>query len=357
MPLVAPLPAGPLDVVGDVHGEADALAALLKRLGYGPDGAHPEGRSLVFVGDLIDRGPDSPRVLAWVRDAIERGYAQCVLGNHELNVLRDERRHGNGWWFGVDEAIDARSGPFPSVRLTDEEERLDWADFLRTLPLALVRDDLRVVHACWSDDAVAALPPEGDAAQLYADSVSGMVRERASLAQEARRRRRELGERLAERRAGPPAFEPAIAAWDELRQRANPLALLTSGREQVRPDRTSFWSSGKWRFVERVKWWESYDGPPVVFGHYWRRARAEDGPPSHKGGMDLFRGVAPDAWLGPHRRAYCVDFSAGFRFRERSRGVDASFAGTLAALRVPEWQVVFDDGRPSFSLGPPGTAP
>lgn len=60
---IAPLRAGPLDVIGDVHGEFDALRALLGHLGYDDGGAHPDGRRVVFVGDLCDRGPDSPAVL------------------------------------------------------------------------------------------------------------------------------------------------------------------------------------------------------------------------------------------------------------------------------------------------------
>ncbi|TFG86728.1 MAG: hypothetical protein E4H19_04725, partial [Chromatiales bacterium] len=56
----APLQSGALDIVGDVHGELDALHDLLARLGYDKDGSHPDHRHLVFVGDLGDRGPDSP---------------------------------------------------------------------------------------------------------------------------------------------------------------------------------------------------------------------------------------------------------------------------------------------------------
>ena len=51
--MFAPLPDGPLDVVGDVHGELDALLALLAHLGYDADGGHPEGRHLV-AGDLAE---------------------------------------------------------------------------------------------------------------------------------------------------------------------------------------------------------------------------------------------------------------------------------------------------------------
>ena len=65
--LVEKLSDGPLDIVGDVHGELTALISLLNVLGYSADGVHPDGRKLVFVGDLTDRGPDSPGVINSVR--------------------------------------------------------------------------------------------------------------------------------------------------------------------------------------------------------------------------------------------------------------------------------------------------
>ena len=68
MGLVQQLPEGPLDIVGDIHGEDEALCALLSHLGYDEAGQHPQGRTLVFVGDLCDRGPDSPAVF----DLVER---------------------------------------------------------------------------------------------------------------------------------------------------------------------------------------------------------------------------------------------------------------------------------------------
>lgn len=91
MPLIGSLFDGPIDIVGDIHGECGALLSLLDRLGYDGQGEHPEGRRLVFIGDLVDRGPDSPGVLRLVRQLVQRKRAQCVLGNHELNLLRGER--------------------------------------------------------------------------------------------------------------------------------------------------------------------------------------------------------------------------------------------------------------------------
>ena len=91
---------GPFDIIGDVHGCYDELAALLQRLGYrletraGGDGetvlsaTHPEGRKAVFVGDLVDRGPGVARVLKLVMGMVSDGTALCVAGNHESKLLR-----------------------------------------------------------------------------------------------------------------------------------------------------------------------------------------------------------------------------------------------------------------------------
>lgn len=78
---------GPFDIIGDIHGCRSELETLLARLGY-VDGAHPEGRTAVFVGDLVDRGPDSPGVLRRVMGMVAAGNALCVPGNHENKLGR-----------------------------------------------------------------------------------------------------------------------------------------------------------------------------------------------------------------------------------------------------------------------------
>lgn len=78
---------GPFDIVGDIHGCSSELETLLGKLGY-VDGAHPEGRTAVFVGDLVDRGPDSPGVLRRVMSMVAGGNALCVPGNHENKLGR-----------------------------------------------------------------------------------------------------------------------------------------------------------------------------------------------------------------------------------------------------------------------------
>ncbi len=78
---------GPFDIIGDVHGCRAELEALLDRLGYLGSG-HPDGRTAVFVGDLVDRGPDSPGVLRLVMSMVAAGTALCVPGNHEQKLAR-----------------------------------------------------------------------------------------------------------------------------------------------------------------------------------------------------------------------------------------------------------------------------
>ncbi|GAA1937764.1 polynucleotide kinase-phosphatase [Nocardioides hwasunensis] len=87
---------GPFDIIGDVHGCASELRTLLVELGWTlayDDGlavgaSHPEGRQAVFVGDLVDRGPDTPGVLRLVMGMVEAGTALCVSGNHEAKLVR-----------------------------------------------------------------------------------------------------------------------------------------------------------------------------------------------------------------------------------------------------------------------------
>ncbi|MET7979692.1 polynucleotide kinase-phosphatase [Streptomyces mirabilis] len=78
---------GPFDIIGDIHGCASELETLLGKLGY-VDGAHPQGRTAVFVGDLVDRGPDTPGVLRRVMSMVAAGDALCVPGNHENKLGR-----------------------------------------------------------------------------------------------------------------------------------------------------------------------------------------------------------------------------------------------------------------------------
>ncbi|MER6536827.1 polynucleotide kinase-phosphatase [Streptomyces sp. 900105755] len=100
---------GPFDIVGDVHGCASELESLLAKLGY-QDGVHPEGRTAVFVGDLVDRGPDSPGVLRRVMSMVGSGNALCVPGNHENKYGRYLKGRKVQHTHGLAETIEQMDG-------------------------------------------------------------------------------------------------------------------------------------------------------------------------------------------------------------------------------------------------------
>lgn len=87
----------PYDLIGDVHGCINELDELLELLGYVPDGAggvrHPDGRTLIFLGDLADRGPGSLAVWRLVLALLANGAARFVPGNHDAKLARYLRGH------------------------------------------------------------------------------------------------------------------------------------------------------------------------------------------------------------------------------------------------------------------------
>ncbi|TWV57521.1 polynucleotide kinase-phosphatase [Streptomyces misionensis] len=106
---------GPFDIIGDIHGCSAELESLLAELGY-DDGVHPEGRTAVFVGDLVDRGPDSPGVLRRVMSMVEAGHALCVPGNHENKYGRHLKGRNVQHTHGLAETIAQMEGESEEFR-------------------------------------------------------------------------------------------------------------------------------------------------------------------------------------------------------------------------------------------------
>lgn len=351
MSLIQSLPPGPLDIVGDIHGEYDALLELIRHLGYDPDGHHPDGRTLAFVGDFCDRGPDSPAVLALVQRLVQSGRAVAVLGNHEINLLREDAKDGAGWFF--DARAERDQSKYAPFRRPSPEQRHAIVDFLSNLPLGLERADLRIVHAAWQDEQIAAARqlPRGTVRAEY-DRLERAARQQAAETDLESRMAQEL-ERWEHGLESPhhaPPFLHAHAEHESNKQMLNPLKVLTSGVE--RKGTEPFFSGGKWRFAERVAWWETYSDPtPVVVGHYWRRVRKVDRAALGKGNPDLFEETPPFAWHGRRGNVFCVDFSAGGRWIERKDGTPVGHNFKLAALRWPERELQFDDGHREATHG------
>ena len=140
---------GPFDIVGDVHGCADELLALLEKLGYrvsGPPAAPtveaPDGRTAIFLGDLVDRGPDSPRVLKTVMGMVQRGQALCVPGNHDVKLVKWLRGKKVKIAHGLDSTI-------AQLEVESADFRSEVEGFLDGLVSHLVLDEgsLVVAHA------------------------------------------------------------------------------------------------------------------------------------------------------------------------------------------------------------------
>lgn len=110
---------GPLDIIGDVHGCYDELVDLVQELGYeNKDGLyqHPAGRKLVFVGDLVDRGPNTPGVLRLVMNQVNAGLAYCVPGNHDAKLLKWMNGKNVTIAHGLQESIDQLMQETPAFR-------------------------------------------------------------------------------------------------------------------------------------------------------------------------------------------------------------------------------------------------
>ncbi|WDZ83651.1 polynucleotide kinase-phosphatase [Micromonospora cathayae] len=140
---------GPFDVIGDVHGCRSELESLLGRLGYAlvrddagraVDAAHPEGRRAVFVGDLVDRGPDAPGVLRLVMGMVAAGHAFAVPGNHENKLVRALSGRSVQVTHGLAETLE-------QLAAEPEEFRRQVEVFCRDLVSHLVLDDGRLVVA------------------------------------------------------------------------------------------------------------------------------------------------------------------------------------------------------------------
>ncbi|WP_032407313.1 polynucleotide kinase-phosphatase [Rhodococcoides fascians] len=138
---------GPFDVIGDIHGCLSELESLLTTLGYtlerDADGravgaTPPEGRTAVFVGDYVDRGPDSVGVLRLVMGMVANGAALAVPGNHENKLVKALRGRKVTASHGLAETLEQLDGD------TDEFRR-EVLEFCDGLVAHLVLDGGRLV--------------------------------------------------------------------------------------------------------------------------------------------------------------------------------------------------------------------
>lgn len=265
------------DVIGDIHGHAAKLEALLRKLGYVERRgrwAPPQGRQAIFLGDLIDRGPEQVKVVNIVRSMIDAGHARSVMGNHEFNAIGYATERP-----GVpEEFLRRHSGKNVAqhaefLRQVGEGSGLhrELVEWFKSLPPMLDLSAIRVVHAWWH-------PP-------HIGFVSGRIQ------------------------SGRPMDEDFLhAAHTHASPEWRAMEGLTKGLEVRLPDGHSFVDHcGVERHEVRTKWWHvvarSYrdvaivadeqrhrvpdhslpagyagaavEGAPVFIGHYWMTGTPE----------------------------------------------------------------------------------
>lgn len=148
------------DLIGDVHGCARALGRLLETMGYEHRGdcyRHPQ-RKVIFVGDIVDRGPRIREALHIVKDMVDQGQAEIVLGNHEYNSMGYCTAGPKGSSRPFIREHTARNHRLIRETLEQFEEHPDeWKAFLdwfHEIPLFIEKEHFRVVHACWDHGAI-----------------------------------------------------------------------------------------------------------------------------------------------------------------------------------------------------------
>ena len=265
-----------IDVIGDIHGQYDKLVALLVHLGYSKSAgvwSHCD-RTAVFVGDLIDRGPKQMETVNLVRAMVESRSAACILGNHEFNAiawvspdpehpgkfLRDHHKPGNR---------EQHQAFLDVVEGTPLQK--DITDWFKTLPLWLNLPGLRVVHACWHQEAMDLLAPllgpnhTLTAATILSGSRKGNpVCEAIDVVCKGPEIKLPAGVSF-EDKGGRRREEVRVRWWQEDLSTYRKAAIGPPGDMEMIPD------------VPLPAEWKGhpYSGPPVVFGHYWFTGRPQ----------------------------------------------------------------------------------
>jgi hypothetical protein len=258
------------DIIGDIHGHADALCRLLEKLGYRKSNGvyrHPS-RTVIYLGDFIDRGPQQMDVINIARSMCEAGAALAVMGNHEFNALAWATPRGDGTYLRPHTADNRRQHEAFLDQVgegsTAYHDALDW---FRSLPLWLDLPGLRLVHACWHAPSQRILEEKGavDSNQRLTDVGLQMTAERGSEEFKAaeillKGPEIKLPDGLSfEDRSGIRRTKARLRWWDRSAPTFRNAVLSMEGREYELPDAPVVHD---YHYVEAV---------PMFFGHYWLR--------------------------------------------------------------------------------------
>lgn len=259
------------DFIGDIHGHAEKLEALLLKLGYKKkDGAysHPE-RKVLFVGDYIDRGPQISETLAIVKAMVESENAIALMGNHEYNAIC--------FHFQETEGGHLRKHLIKNIiqhyetlkqfqnRQKEYEEYLDW---FKTLPLYYETDTFRAVHACWDNNNIQFLKDTLDNDKLTDELIYQSVRKGSALneAIEQTLKGKEMkmpGEESFTDKDGTERTEIRIKWWEDPSQMTyKSISIEPLDNLPEKPINVSAFKS--------LDYYNNKD-KKVFFGHYWLR--------------------------------------------------------------------------------------
>jgi len=295
------------------------------------DWSHPDGRLLLFVGDLIDRGPNGLEVADLVATLVADERALCLLGNHEYNLV--------GWHQGHQPVRDSNRPTIADVAARPERWQSALA-FFASLPIAVQLPGLRVIHAVWHArcmERVAALlsPRPSDVSPEHDGPPRPIDRLRGGIVLCSPFRDGALVPDLPDTGV-PPSSDSAHE-------------ILIKGFEE--PATEPFEDpDGKTRDLVRVCWWQGErseiprDGV-TVFGHYWNLPPYADpalfAPPHPTGNPDYLAweehesiGVPAQGRraIPPDERFICVDYNGMWRSRK---------VGCVGAYRWPEHELAW----------------
>lgn len=268
------------DLIGDVHGCADALETLLSRLGYKAgdkgytyqDPACP--RQAIFLGDLIDRGNHIRRTLALVKAMCDNGSAQVIMGNHEFNALA----YHTPVAYGFLRQRNARSEKQIKATLDEfaghEQEWQMYLGWFQHLPFFLEFENFRVVHACWDQLLIEEYWRRYGTAALTDEVLCESEDNSSFAARFIERATRGISLRLPDGllirgRDGFHRHSFRVHFWGEQRQTYNDVVFQPDPLpQQLRQQALS--AEEKARMLHY-----SADEKPLFIGHYWLRGQPQ----------------------------------------------------------------------------------
>lgn len=163
------------DIIGDIHGCNQTLEKLLKKLGYVETAGVFEhtDRTVIFLGDFIDRGPGQKQVIKIVQSMISGGSAQAIMGNHELNAIGYYTQNPETGDF-LRPRIEKNYKQHAAFLNEYQDDTASWKEVIewfKTLPLWLDLGDVRFVHACWDEVFIERMIKEQGGSNLLSDEL------------------------------------------------------------------------------------------------------------------------------------------------------------------------------------------